>query len=461
MGKIPVGRTIARGYGFLATQFGVVLGLGWLPAVFYAAATWFCIERMGAAMQVATPSSAAFNQFTAVDFLALLVATALLVPTAAIPFMQAALGLKHERVGAHFVFGAREGRLFLALLRFFGVVIAGLVALAFICQIAIGIGLPEPDSGRAGFAMPAEWYGVPLRLWLNGAAALLLLAAYLFLKVRFGFFLAASAAAEEHVTLGRAWTLSRGNFWRLALVSLAIAVPASLALSAAIYVIEGDSLGDVLRTGWTGIPSEGMRALYQLQYDHAVALAGVGAVALAAISALFAGASAAAYQAVREAAEMPEVSRERAEPEFAPVLATADAGSRWRHDPFAASDAVFARHAAATSRRPQPVTEGAVEQTPQDTSQAAEGAEPHAHLAQSSATEPLAPPESAAESVVHEIAWPADQTGQPSPAIQADSQSAAEHVHPDTIAPASTDMAPPLDPAGMAVRDGAAPPPAE
>src|SRR6202789_898706 len=452
MGKIPVGRTIARGYGFLAGQLGTVLGLGWLPAAFYAAAAWFCLERMGAAMQLATPSSAAFNQFTAVDFLALLVATALLVPTVALPFTQAALGLKQERVAAHFVFGMGEARLFLALLRFFAVVIAVLAALAFACQTAIGIGLPEPGTGRAGFAMPVEWYGIAPRIWLEGAAACLLSAGYLFLKVRLGFFLPASAAAEEKVTLGRAWVLSRGNSWRLAIVSLAIATPAVLVLGAAVYAIEGDSLGDVLRTAWSRVPSEGVSALYRLQYDHALALAGVGAVALVVMNALFAGASAAAYQTIREAAEAPEVSHTRAEPEFSPAMATADPGPRWRNDPFAASEAAFARRPPPAVAPPPMPVEPAPQSVPETIGAPADR---HAYFTQTPAAEPEPLPATDAP----EIVAPAEQAETLVPVSQTESEIAV--ASPEPIAREPADTAPPLDPAGMAAaHDQITPPPA-
>jgi hypothetical protein len=428
MGKVPVGRTIAEAYGFLAARLATVLGLGWLPAAFYGAAAWFCLRRMGAAMLVAPPSSGAFNQFTMLDFLALLVATALLVPTVAVPFTQTALGQPRQHVAAHFVFGGREWRMFLALLRFYAIVIAVLAALAFLCQIAIGIGLPAPGTGRAGFAMPANLYGAPISLWLNGAAAALLAIAFLFLTVRFGFFLPASAAAEDHVTLRRAWALSRGNSWRIAIAYAAVATPPALLIGAGVYAVEGDGLGDVLRNAWTGIPSEGMSALYRLQYDHAVALAGIGAVALVVMNALFAGAAAAAYRAIEATVDAPQIAPERAEPDFAPAWtpAMAGAGPRWHTDPV---------------ERP------AMEE-----------------FAQSQQPEPMA----AEQPVVHASEAPVEELAQPAPAPEMPPELAAEATHeaaasvPEIAAQpeaAPQDIAPPLDPAGaMAMRDQLNPP---
>jgi hypothetical protein len=436
MGKVPVGRTISQAYRFLFLRPGAVLGLGWLPAAFYAGAAWFCLERLGHAMQVAVPSSAAFNEFTAVDFLALLLATALLVPTAAVAYADRALGRHSEHVAAHFVYGKREFRLSLALLGFYVLIIAVLAALAFLAQFAIGIGMPKPGEAGSGFAMPLEWYGVPLALWLNGAAAFLLAIVALFVSARAGFYLTVLATAEDHVNLGRAWALSRGSFWRLAVVHVVLAVPLALLVAGAVYLIEGDAIADVLRTGWTGIPSEGMSALYKLQYEHAGALAGILAVGMIVTSALFAGASSAAYRAVvlGEEAEAPvsapayvpmpapsmvavhAAAPARIEPDHEPAWAAAkamaDAGTpQWRHDPFAQplpdapepvavpDEHALASEAAATTYAAQ--EEAPLELVAEPEQVAEPVAEPVAHQAEAPAHEPPSKQELIMAQIVH------------------------------------------------------------
>jgi hypothetical protein len=335
--------------------------------------------------------------------------------------------------------------MFLALLRFYVIVIATLAALAFIFRMAIGIGWPAPGTGRAGFAMPADLYGTPISLWLNAAAVVLLAIVFLFLTVRFGFFLPACAAAEEKTTLRRAWALSRGNFWRIAVVYVAVAVPAALLFGTGIYAIEGDDLGEVLRNTWMGIPSEGMGALYRLQYAHAGALAALGAVGLVVMNALFAGASAAAYRVVEAAANAPEVSRERTEPDFAPAWAPAhamaDAGRRWHPDPFEQSTAdEFAQPQQASPKQAeaeQPIVHASEAPT-----------EEPAHFAQQPVAESHA---EIAPDVAHEHVAPPEEAAQPASAPQP-----AAHT-------AAPDMAPPLDPAGaaaaLAMRDQINPPP--
>ncbi len=400
-------------------------------------------------MLVAVPSSAAFNEFTAVDFLALLLATALLVPTVTVPYVATALGHRREPVAAHFVYGKREFRLSLALLTFMVFSIAVLLALAFAAQFAIGVGVPKPGAPLSGYAMPAEWYGVALSVWLDGAAAFVLGVVALFIAVRFGFFLAPLAAAEEHVTVNRAWSLSRGNFWRLAIVHLALGIPVAALFGAAAYAIEGDALGTTLRTAWSGIPSEGMSALYRLQYEHAGALAGLLAIALIVKGALYTGASATAYRAValgevaeeRVAVERPAAApQSRTEPEFEPAWAAAkamaDANPRWR-EPHPAQVVPVEEHHAEPAPEEHALASEAAATTLAET--------PVEHVVEE--MEPAAPePASAEASVAHELSE-AEIIHAAFAQLPGHVEEAAPQEHVATTEHAE---APPLDPAGAA-----------
>ncbi|HTQ12932.1 MAG TPA: hypothetical protein VMH86_03575 [Rhizomicrobium sp.] len=472
MGKVPVGRAISAAYRFLFARLGTVLGLGWLPAAFYAAAVWFCLQRLGAAVQVAVPSSGAFNEFTAVDFLALLVATVILVPTALVPFAARALGRPQEPAVAHFVYGKREFRLTLALLTFYVLLIAVLVALAITLQLAIGIGVPKPGAPLAGYTMPAEWQGIPLAVWLNGAAGLVIGFMGLFLAVRFGFFLTALSVAEEHVTLNRAWSLSRGSFWRLAIVSLAIGAPMAALFAGAVWLIEGDSLPDVLRTAWSGIPSEGMSGLYRLQFEHAGALAGVLAVLMVMKSALVCGASAYAYRTVALGEMEQEAPREapaapaprHVEPEFEPAWAAAkamaDAHPRWRprepvvepEAPASAPDEhALASEAAATVLADMPIAHVAAHDTAPEGDAMSHAAADRGDVQAGGhvAAEPAANAMTQAE-IVH--AAFAQMPGYVGGAQAPDAHAAASGAAPG---PESESHAPPLDPAGAAAMTAA------
>jgi hypothetical protein len=156
-----------------------------------------------------------------------------------------------------------------------------------------------------------------------------------------------------------------------------------------------------------------------------------------------------AYQALEAAAAMPEVSRERAEPDFASAWAPAmaDTGMRRHHEAFA------------ISRAPEP----AVAPIAHDHSLVAEPEpvpEPAAH------NEPVVPEVIEAPPPVEELAeitlQPASEIPAPDPAAEPTHEAAAPESEPSPEAvqsPPTPDMAPPLDPAGaMAMRDQITPP---
>jgi hypothetical protein len=101
-----------------------------------------------------------------------------------------------------------------------------------------------------------------------------------------------------------AWNASRGNSWRLLVVYLAVATPLSILLLALESIVWGMPLSALVATLWPG--AHDAVARYQYLYDHAGSFAAVAGVALVLFNALFAGASAAAYQAAVQDAEVEE-----------------------------------------------------------------------------------------------------------------------------------------------------------
>src|SRR5689334_18263210 len=137
MGDVPVRDSIVRGYMFLFARFFTVVGLGWLPAAFYGLACSWLIRAVSTGALGAPPSSGAFNQYSLGYLVAMLVVTAFFSAPMLIPFTREALGMHEEPVAAHFSYGPREWRLFVALLRFYGIVGGGL----FLLIVASGIGI--------------------------------------------------------------------------------------------------------------------------------------------------------------------------------------------------------------------------------------------------------------------------------------------------------------------------------
>lgn len=291
--KVPVGQCIERGYGFLFREPLTIFGLAWLPAAFYALACGFWLKRLATAMLVSVrPAHGALNDFARLDFLGLLVTTALLSAAIAVPLTRQALGEGDERVAAYFVFGRREARLFVSLTLLYAVLLAWLVG----STVSLGMAVTAAEA-----RLPALWQGVSIPALLNVASAAAIVAGFLFLSARFGFLQAPAAASEQPSGLLAAWLASRGNSWRLMAVSVAIAVPLGALLAAGLSLWLGIPLDGLLSAA---LPGSQDATRYQYLYDHTDAFAAVAAFALVLFQALFAGASAMAYQAVTgEAAE--------------------------------------------------------------------------------------------------------------------------------------------------------------
>jgi hypothetical protein len=316
--------------------------------------------------------------------------------------------MHEEPVAAHFSYGPREWRLFVALLRFFGLVGGAL----FVVIVGSGIAISQ-------FAPTGAWLDVPAASWLNAIALAIVLSAGAFLSVRLGFFLAPIAAVEGHARLARAWMLSRRSFWRLAAIFLAVAIPTLLVVLICEYALWGSDLGAAVRaTGSNAL------AIFKLQYDHSVSIAVMLAIALMAVNALVAAASAAAYRALD--AEEGETAASAPESDWgihrAPAFA--DAGAR--------SDPEAYQPAEPQVAVPQPQLQMEVEEPVSEEA----AAEP---VAEAVTQAPMSMETSLAPEVPSELPVDDGHAAVAEPAIE------TEITESDTAA-----KMPPLDPAGLA-----------
>jgi hypothetical protein len=140
------------------------------------------------------------------------------------------------------------------------------------------------------------WHGIPAAPVMIGILAVAALAAALFLATRFGFFLATTAIVDTPARLLGAWSLSRGNFWRILGLGLGLIVPIVIAAVAAVWAVCGAAFGDAISALFSA--SHDNTALFQMIRDHAGGIAVVCAVALLVLNAVFAGASEIAYARV-------------------------------------------------------------------------------------------------------------------------------------------------------------------
>ncbi len=306
MSKVQVGQTVGRGYRFLLHRFFAIVGLSWLPALALGVGLdlWFVHFASDLAM-TAKGGTAGF--WLAVDGLSLVVALAFFVATIAVPLAREALGLHDETVFAHFVVGRRELRLFFALLRFGFLMLTAAVLLTLALGFAARAGMPFllAKLGAASEAT-ASWRGVPLRALVMSGSGLVLVSVLAFLALRLGFFLTPIAAIEERARVTRAWMLSAKNFWRLAVITFALALPIDFLARGVEYALFGRELTALLPRA---LAAHDPALLFGFIAAHAPAFAAIGATVLTLLIALFAGASALAYRTLMPAGDMQTVWR--------------------------------------------------------------------------------------------------------------------------------------------------------
>ncbi len=159
MAKISVRHCVAQAYGLLFGQPFTLIGLTWLPALFYALATAWLIQRMDMAMAAAVPSGdGILGQYALFYFALLVVATALFGGTIAVSLTRQAFALREERVAAYLVIGARELRLFFALTRYYALTVMTLLVFATAAGIAVSQGTNYASVHGIGLV----WLGVSI-----------------------------------------------------------------------------------------------------------------------------------------------------------------------------------------------------------------------------------------------------------------------------------------------------------
>ena len=233
MNRIPVGKTIGYAYGFTFGHLGTIIGIAWLPLVLIGVLQFLPYAFGGNPMLPAEDATAAGRQ--ALEGLATSLLTLLLYSIIYVPVTQHALGLRHGTPIVHLALGAPELRVMGAIILFIVVFIGMVLGVAVLAGI---LGLVGAATGKAAI------FGL--------IAALVFLAAFfgfIYAIVRLSFLLVPVTVAEGHISLTRGWLLTRGNFWRIFVVLLAIVVPILLLHLAGMLAIVGPGLFAPLPAG--------------------------------------------------------------------------------------------------------------------------------------------------------------------------------------------------------------------
>ncbi|MGD0144155.1 MAG: hypothetical protein ABSC92_13435 [Rhizomicrobium sp.] len=224
MRKVPVFRTIGRAYGFTFGNLATIIGLVWLPLLIQTAVGYAISVRYMGAIQalLARGDFSAFGGMVGQAYLFFFVGLFLTAVMSA-PVMRQALGLRQGGATVYFWPGANEFRLFganLALMLMI-FVIAILVWIAvFVLALAFGFGMKALGPAMVGSIAVRQ-----ILVWVLMALLLAVLSAFFYILLRLSFLVAAVTIAERKIDLVRAWSLTRGNFWRIFVVLCAISVP--------------------------------------------------------------------------------------------------------------------------------------------------------------------------------------------------------------------------------------------
>lgn len=222
MGKIPVVRTISRGYGFAVANFGMLLGIIWLPMVL-AIAVGAVFGFLSPAFVPALIGSGSADFKHTWPLIVLFYGLAFLFMSIVIVGLtECALADAPVRRIFFFVLDGRVWRLFKAYL------VSILIVLAVVIVALIGFVIFGVIFVKISGIAPDQMKNSPAAGLLAGLMPLLLLLGLFYFIIRQMALLAPVVVAEETGGMRRAWTLSRGGFWRLLAIVLATGLPATL-----------------------------------------------------------------------------------------------------------------------------------------------------------------------------------------------------------------------------------------
>jgi hypothetical protein len=276
MNKIPVSRTIAFAYSFTFGQIGTVIGLIWLPLLVFFVGDFFATTYYAQGIEAwsADADPAAIGK----PFLALMgfyVAAMFVIAVIGVSITRQAMGLRKGGAIVNFGLGTAEINLFLSFLAAYLVVIAVCIGLFLGLLVFGGIAGVVLNTFTASMSKAAM---ATAALVLGVAVGLAMIAVVIYVSARLVFLLAAVTVAEEKIDLVRAWSLTKGNFWRIFAVGLATVLPITLIAAGANIAILGPQtfIPDFQTTAGTTVQMRQMAAEMRTMVDNLPLVLGLG-----------------------------------------------------------------------------------------------------------------------------------------------------------------------------------------
>ncbi|MEI9931127.1 MAG: hypothetical protein WDM89_11430 [Rhizomicrobium sp.] len=298
-GKIPVGETIARAYGFAFGNILNNLGVIWIPvAILYGLVFLFYPSYMGLMAALISRDFEAVRQALPYLILGYVLLFVLLIAQVA-ALTKEALGLRAGSAWLQFPFGAAMWRLLI-----------GYIALMLVCILLyIAMILIAVVGGIVGGLVASLASGASSKLIVGAVTVIFALGVFcalIYCVVRLSFLLA-PAAVEGPKALRRGWALTRGNFWRIFVLILSVLLPLIVIECLYLYFVVGPDLlvpphmSGMTQQGleqWNAQRSAGMLALMQRMHDYWYIVYPIGLLFSLIMYGLFAGLSAFAYRAL-------------------------------------------------------------------------------------------------------------------------------------------------------------------
>ncbi len=244
--KIPVDATITEAYGFAFGDFLSILGVIWFPAAIVAVAGYFLGGHLIYAFQHSLQQPDMTQLRHVLPFFALFYLTVLLmIVMQYVGVTELALGLRSKRTFFYFSLGKTFWRVIAAW------VLAMLILLAINIGLSLAVGLVAGiGAAVTGMAAGGAHETSGLAAGITGLIAALVMivicGAMIYASARLTFLLTPAVIAEKKIAIGRSWSLSRGNFWRIVIIWLAVLLPLMLAITLVEFVVIFPALGQML-----------------------------------------------------------------------------------------------------------------------------------------------------------------------------------------------------------------------
>lgn len=218
MKKIPVVRTIGHAYKFVFENFLAILSVMWLSWGLMLVLMFLARGAISALFQVSVTRDVSQLQGYWGQLLLTYSAILVLILVQITGLTRLSLGLPLPSRFFYFSLGKPLWRLIGAAALAAAVVMASMIAYGMAVFV---LGL----MARV-FMNEHPWAFGPTIMALSGLISLLIgYGGFTLMILRFFFLLAPTVIAEERVSISRVWLLSRGNFWRMFLISLSIFIP--------------------------------------------------------------------------------------------------------------------------------------------------------------------------------------------------------------------------------------------